>query len=116
MRITTVLRKLFAVTEMFVCRATFEEQGLVADVQPRWRLARCGVCGSVAPGYDRGEPVLWKHLPIGRLLVWFRYAPRRVECANCGVRVEAVPWARHHRRYSRDFEEMVAYLVPILGR
>jgi transposase len=115
-RITTVLRKLFTVTEMFVCRATFEERGLVADVRPRWQLARCGQCGLVAPGYDQSRSVLWKHLPIGRMLVWLRYSPRRVECSNCGVRVEAMPWARHRRRFTRDFEEMVAYLTQKMDK
>jgi Transposase len=33
------------------------------------------------------------------VLLYFRYAPRRVDCSKCGVRVEQMPWAsgRRHR-------------------
>jgi transposase len=33
-----------------------------------------------------------------------------VECPDCGVRVELVPWARPGSRFTRPFEEMTAYL------
>lgn len=43
--------------------------------------------------------------------VWLRYAPRRVECPGCGVRVERVPWASSGSMFTLPFEEMVAYLA-----
>ncbi len=53
----------------------------------------------------------WRHLGIGAVRVWFRHAPRRVECAECGVRVERVPWASPGSMFTLPFEEMVAYLA-----
>jgi transposase len=41
---------------------------------------------------------------------------RRVSCKRCGVKVEEVPWARPGSRFSRDFEEMTAYLAQITDR
>jgi hypothetical protein len=34
-----------------------------------------------------------------------------VECREHGVRVEQVPWAAHDSHFTREFEEMVAWLA-----
>jgi len=44
-------------------------------------------------------------------MIWLRYTPRRVDCPHCGVHVEAVPWALHASRFTRDFENMVTWLT-----
>ena len=36
---------------------------------------------------------------------------RRLVCRTHGVRVEAVPFARHRSGFSRDFEDLVAFLA-----
>jgi len=36
---------------------------------------------------------------------------RRLRCPAHGVVVEAVPFARHRSGFSRDFEDLVAYLA-----
>jgi transposase len=48
--------------------------------------------------------------------VVLEYAPRRVQCPSCGVRVELVPWARSGSRFTRPFEEMTAYLAQIANK
>jgi transposase len=35
----------------------------------------------------------WQFISLWRIAVYFVYAPRRVECRRCGVRVERLPWA-----------------------
>jgi len=45
------------------------------------------------------------------LKIWLRYAPRRVQCLRCGIRTEEVPWALPSSRFTRDFEELVAYMA-----
>jgi transposase len=112
-RITTVLRKLVSVTGLFVTGFAFTEDGLVVDVRPRWRRPRCGHCGRIAPGYDRLPARHWRHLTLGRLILWLRYGPRRVACTACGVKSEAVPWAEPESRFTGDFEELTAYLAQI---
>ena len=116
MRIGTVFRKLLGVTAMVVCAVLFEEDGLVIDVKPRWRKPRCGQCGRCRPIYDTCEARTWRHLALGRSPFRFRYAPRRVDCRKCGVRVEQVPWAAHQSRFTRDFEELAAYLAQRMDK
>ena len=116
MRISTLFRKLLGVTAMVVTAVSFAEVGLLVDVLPRWRKPRCGGCGRRRGVYDRSPPRLWRHLALGRTVFWLRYAPRRVNCSRCGVRVEQVPWAAHGSRFTRDLEEMVAYLAQRMDR
>ena len=53
---------------------------------------RCSQCQRPAPGYDQLEERTWQHVPLWGIAVWFRYAPRRVECPEHGVVVEHQPW------------------------
>lgn len=116
MRIGTVFRKLLGVTTMVVHAVLFEDVGPVIDVKPSWRKPRCGLCGRCRPVYDTCEPRMWRHLALGRTQFRLRYAPRRVDCRDCGVRVEQVPWAAHQSRFTRDFEELAAYLAQQMDR
>lgn len=111
MRATTIVRRLLGIVQLFVTGFHFEEDGLVLAVRPRWRRPRCSQCRQVAGGYDRLPRRRWRHLGLGRTRIWLSYAPRRVRCPACGVRAEEVPWARPRSRFTRDFEELVAYLA-----
>lgn len=101
---------------MVVTRVRFEEEGLIINVEPRWRRARCAQCGRRCSAYDRGEARRWRHLGHGRISFWLEYAPRRADCERCGVLVEKVPWARAGSRFTTDFEELAAYLAQKMDR
>ena len=95
MRLTTLLRRLLGVTQMYVKQVEMAADGpLTVSVEPSWRRSRCGTCGKRAPRYDRQPVRQWRHLSWGRMPAWLRYAPWRVSCRRCrGVKVEQVPWA-----------------------
>lgn len=113
-RLTTVLKKLLAVTLIFVRGCEFVDGGLIVDVRPTWRRPRCGCCRRPSPGYDTLAPRLWRHLGLGAVRVWLRYAPRRTRCRHCGlVRAEYVPWAYAGSGFTMAFEEFCAYLAQI---
>ena len=116
-RATTLFRKLVAVTsQFFVTGVSLGANGLVLSVRPGWRKPRCGRCGRTCPGYDTRPVRGWRHLCWGRLLVWFAYGPRRVECPDCGVMTEEVPWAGAGSDFTWEFEEMTAYLAQITDK
>jgi transposase len=52
----------------------------------------CSGCGHPAPGYDRLPERRFEFVPLWGIAVFFVYAMRRVECPECGVKVEKVPW------------------------
>jgi transposase len=116
MRVTKFARNLIGIASLFVSGVAVEAGCFVASVRPSWREPRCGKCGRRAPGYDRRPERRWVHLGLGRTRCLLRYAPRRVCCPDCGVRVERVPWARPDSAFSADFEETAAYLAQITDR
>jgi len=116
MRPTPLCRKLTGIESLYANRYQFGEKGIVFDVRPRKRTKRCGCCGESAPGYDRQPERTWRCESYGDIRILLRYAPWRVDCPRCGVHVEAVPWARHGSRFTRDFEEKVGYLAIATNR
>lgn len=111
-----LLRRMLGVKELVVRGARFEPHGVEVEVRPRQRRPRCGDCGRPSPGYDTAAPRLWRHLALGRTVFWLRYAPRRVQCREHGVRVERVPWAAHDSRFSAEFEEMTGWLAQRMDK
>jgi hypothetical protein len=72
---------------------------------------RSGVSGP--PG--SGEQLAWSRalvLDLGAARLYLQAEIRRLACRACGrVRTETVPWARPGARFTRDFEDVVAYLA-----
>ena len=63
-------------------------------VEPHGGLrGRCSQCRRAAPGYDRLAERRWLFVPLWGILTYFRYAPRRVECAEHRVVIEHLPWS-----------------------
>src|SRR5271165_6690458 len=61
------------------------------------RKGKCSECRRFAPGYDHLPERWWLFVPLWGVVTWFRYAPRRVECAEHGVVVEHIPWSQGKR-------------------
>jgi transposase len=92
----------------------FDEQGaVVAGVRPGFReRGRCGVCRRRCPGYDEGEGRRrWRALDLGTTRCYLEAEAPRVCCRRHGVVVAAVPWARHDARFTRGFDDQVAWLA-----
>jgi transposase len=90
-----------------------DEGEVVVAVRPRWRERdRCGVCRRRSPGFDMGEGRRrWRALDLGTTFAFVEADAPRVRCARHGVVVCAVPWARHKARFTRAFEDQVAWLA-----
>lgn len=70
------------------------EPALDVEVEARVNSrALCSVCGQAGPGYDRLPVRRFEFVPLWGFKVFLVYAPRRVDCRDCGVRVERLPWA-----------------------
>ena len=69
--------------------------GARIEVQVRERegsRALCSGCGRKGPAYDRLPERHFAFVPLWGLTVALVYAMRRVQCRQCGVKVERVPW------------------------
>lgn len=111
MRATTLLRKVLNLKYTKVTGFELTAFGLVIDVAPTTRHARCGCCARSCPaGYDARQR-RWRQLDFAGMRVELRYRIRRVACAGCGVTTEMVPWAANGSPFTYDFEDTVALLA-----
>ena len=73
-------------------------------------------CGRPAPGYDRSAQArCWQFISLWAIQVFFVYAPRRVECRRCGVRVERLPWASGKLRLCDALRVFLAQWARLLS-
>ncbi len=116
MRITSLLRTLLGLEGTRVRDVQFDETGLVADVAPTWQRPRCSECGRKCAGYDRIRGRRWRHLDLAGMTLHLRYDTRRVDCPDCGVKVEQLPWTETSSWFTRPFEDHVGYVAQRCDR
>ena len=113
MRTASLWVGLLGIEGATVKAVAFDSEGsLILSVRVHRRQQRCGVCQRRCPRYAQGEGVRrWRLLDLGAVLAYLGAAAPRVRCPRHGVVVAAVPWARHGSRFTRAFEDQVAWLV-----
>ena len=68
----------------------------------------CSGCGRKRPGYDRLPIRRFEFIPMWGIKVFFLYAPRRVDCPICGIRVERMPWSEGKHRLTEAYAWFLA--------
>ena len=68
----------------------------------------CSGCGKRCPGYDRLPTRRFEYVPLWQLAVFFVYALRRVQCPDCGVIVERIPWACGKNQQTKSYRIFLA--------
>lgn len=112
MRDSSVWRRLLGVENVIVEGVRLEQKDLVVEVRLyRRQRHRCGRCGQRSPRYDAGEGRRrWRALDLGTTRAFVEAEAPRVSCPRHGVVVAQVPWADHNARFTRPFEEQIAWL------
>lgn len=85
-----------------------EEGSPIIEVTMRARrngLAKCSVCGQRCSGFDRSRtPRRFSFVPLWMIPVVLIYTMRRVNCPDCGVKVERVPWAEGKSQLTTEYK------------
>jgi len=93
MRLPRILNECHPIPGFVYGQASFAEDGqaVLIPVRPRKRSAAiCSRCHQPAPGYDQSRtPRRFEFIGFWGYLI---YCMRRVNCKQCGVVVEEVPW------------------------
>jgi len=112
-RASTLVKELLDLPGIGVSAVAWHGQQLVIDIRLRSRRLTCPECGySTKARYDsRPVPSWWRHLDFGVHVVIVRCLLGRLECPAHGVLVQAVPFARARARFTRDFEDVTAFLA-----
>lgn len=78
---------------------------------------RCPICGKKCSGYDTTTVRrVWRHLDFGSTAVIIAADVQRIYCKEHGVHTEEVSWAYHNSRFTKEFEQQVAYLALHLNK
>jgi transposase len=115
-RVTTALNRLLALPGASVTDVRLTAAGVIVTVRLRRRRLGCSGCGQVYRGMHDRAFRRWRHLDLAGRRCFLEYELRRVACRDCGVRVEAVPWARTGARHTRDFEDLVAFCAQQMAK
>jgi transposase len=118
-RVTTAFKRLLRLPGASVVDVSFGAEGIVVTVRLRRRRRVCALCGQTGPQlhiHDR-RVKRWRHLDLGANRCVIECELRRLRCPDCGkVRPEPVPWARADSPYTRDFEDVVAWLAQQMAK
>jgi len=117
MRIETVLGRLcgfkgFVFTE---CRMIGKDRLVASIRERRGSKALCSKCGKAGPGYDRLPARQFEFIPILGLRCFFEYRERRVDCRDCGVTVEKVPWSDGKSPLTTHYQAFLASWAKLLS-
>jgi transposase len=112
-RVTTAFNRLLALPGVSVTDVSFGTETVAVDVALRRRRLQCPECEfSTTARYDtRPVSSSWRHLDLGRWKVTVRAGLRRLHCPTHRVRVEQVPFARHRSGFTREVEDLTAFLA-----
>ena len=113
MRVTTAFKRLMDLPGVTVSDVDFQPSKVVVTVKLRRRSLTCPSCGFTTRARYDTRPVSssWRHLDLGRWRLEVRADLRRIDCPVHGARTEGVPFARNGSRFTRDFEDLVAWLA-----
>lgn len=115
MRATTLCTRLLDLKGVRVRTLDLDGPGgsvVLGLAPPRGRL-RCPLCSfTTMRSYDRRDvDSRWRHLDMGGRRCYLTLRRRRLRCPDHGVRTEAVSFARPGAEFTRDFEDLVVWLV-----
>ena len=113
MRVSTAFSRLLCLPGVWVRSVSFEPDRVIVTVALRARLLRCPKCGYSTRHRESRQhhDSVWRHLDLGRWRLEVHARLRRLRCPEHGVLVEGVPFARDSARFTRDFENLIAWLA-----
>ena len=113
MRVTSAFSRLLCLPGVSVRSVSFEPDRVLVTVALRAGRLRCPQCAYCTRHRESKQhhDSVWRHLDLGvwRLEVHARL--RRLRGPEHGALVEGVPFARDGARFTRDFEDLVAWLM-----
>jgi len=112
-RATTLLNKLLNLQGVTATGVSLDGRRLVVDVRLRSGRLACPHCRHTTRARYDTRPTWswWNHLDFGSATVVVRAGLARLDCPDHGVVVQAVGFARHGSRFTRDFEDVAAFLA-----
>ena len=118
MRVTAAFSRLLDLPGVWVKKVRFEPHRVVVWVALRRKKLVCPKCSysTMARENEQHHDSVWRAVDLGLWRIEVRARLRRLVCPVHGVHVEGVPFARDGARFTRDFEDIVAWLMSKTDR
>ena len=116
MRVSTAFNRMLALPGAWVRDVAFGSEGVIVTVALRAKIPACSGCGARGLPIKEHRTKSWRHLDLGSTRCEIECVLRRLYCPGCGDVYEAVPWARAGAPYTRDFEDVVAFLAQQMAK
>jgi transposase len=119
MRVATAFKRMLRIRGASVIDVSFDHKGVIVTLRlPKRRRRVCSVCGQTGRQLEIVDYRVkrWRHLDLGVNRCLLECELRRLRCPDCGVRYEAVRWARPGSPYTRDFEDVIAFLAQQMAK
>ena len=113
MRVCSAFSRLLGLDGVWVRSVSFQHDRVRVSVALRRRRLHCPKCSYSTRHRENKQhhDSVWRHLDLGRWRLEVHARLRRLRCPEHGVHVEGVPFARGGARFTRDFEDLVAWLA-----
>jgi transposase len=115
-RVTTAFNKMLALPGAWVRDVAFGSEGVIVTVVLRAKRPVCSGCGARGLKIKDHRAKSWRHLDLGASRCILECRLRRLYCPACGDVYEAVPWARSAAKYTRDFDDLCAWLAQQMSQ
>jgi transposase len=117
-RVQTAFNRMLRLPGASVIDVSFGIEGVIVTVRLCRRRRVCSQCGQTGRQLEIHERRVkrWRHLDLGSNRCVIECRLRRLRCPDCGVRYEAVPWARPGAHHTRDFEDVTAWLAQQMAK
>ena len=115
-RVTTALNRMLGLPGAWVRDVAFGQEAVIVTVVLRARKPVCSGCGARGLKIKEHREKRWRALDLGGLRCVIECRLRRLYCPGCGEVYEAVPWARAGARYTREFDDLAAWLAQQMSQ
>ena len=116
MRVTTAYNRMLGLPGAWVRDVAFGAEGMIVTVALRRKRPLCSGCGAGDLNIKDHRTKRWRHLDVGGLRLMIECRVRRLYCPGCGGLPEHVEWARGGARYTRDFDDLTAWLAQQMNQ
>src|SRR5450631_4665238 len=94
----------------------FGERAVIVTVVLKAKKPVCSGCGARGLKVKERRTKRWRHLDAGGVRCVIECRLRRLYCPGCGDLPEHVEWARGPARYTRDFDDLTAWLAQQMNQ
>jgi transposase len=115
-RVRTAYNRMLGLPGAWVKDVAFAEGAMIVTVAPRRKRPVCSGCGARGLRIKDHRVKRWRHLDVSGLRCVIECWLRRLYCPACGDLPEMVEWARGGARYTRDFDDLAAWLAQQMNQ